>query len=125
MYRRSIEGRLKCQGKESGEQDLRVIDSPSRFGTAETAPLLRCRLAPAGSGEEKLDERIVLPPGIRRGRGGLDSRRGFRRLLRRQRRNQQRMIEAHRLSLFQNPLGAAKEDHVHGPSLYAKRVNRR
>jgi hypothetical protein len=35
------------------------------------------------------------------------------------------MVESHRLRLLQNPLGAAKEGHVHGPSLYAKRVNRR
>ena len=75
---------------------------------------------------QKESERIVLPePGIRRGRGGLDSRRRVRRLLRRQRRNQQRMVEPHRLPLFENPLRAAKEGHVHGPSLYAKRVNRR
>src|SRR6185503_18921229 len=99
---------------------------PSRFGTAETALLLRRRLAPARAGEEQLYERIVLPEsGIRRRRRGLDSRRRVRRLLRRQRRDQQRMVEPHGLPLFENPLRAAKEGHVHVPSLYAKRVNRR
>jgi hypothetical protein len=32
------------------------------------------------------------------------------------------MIEAERLALLQNPLGATKEGHVHRPSPYAKRV---
>ena len=32
------------------------------------------------------------------------------------------MIEAERLALLQNPLGATQEGHIHRPSLYAKRV---
>src|SRR5687768_14529298 len=110
MYPPTFERSLKCEGKETGEQGLRAIDTPSRFRTAETPPLPRRRLAPARPAEQQLDERIVVAGIAMDDNDSLSpDHRNARFLLGRQRRDQQRMVEPRGLALLQNPLGATQE----------------